>query len=187
MKIEIVRYDLRWKARFEEEKKSILSKLGAIAKKVHHIGSTSVDGLAAKPIIDMMLEVSSLECLDEVSPKLESLGYEVMGAFGIEGRRYFRKGGEDRTHQIHAFKAGDANVFRHLAFRDYLKSHPAVRSAYQRLKIEVAQACENDIDRYCEGKDAFIKLYESKALEWIREQMKEPPSSRDARTSAAER
>ncbi|MFD3262223.1 GrpB family protein [Paenibacillus lentus] len=69
-----------------------------------HIGSTSVPGLKAKPITDILLVVKDIGGLDTFSAQFENLGYEVMGEFGIKGRRYFRKGGDDRTHQIHAFQ-----------------------------------------------------------------------------------
>ncbi len=128
-----------------------------------------MEGLAAKPIIDLMLEVQSVSELDEHNAAFESLGYEVMGEFGIPGRRYFRKGRKLRTHQIHAFKVGSLHVARHLAFCDYLRSHPAVRKAYGQLKLQVARECENDIDRYCDGKDGFVKKHEALALAWAKQ------------------
>jgi GrpB-like predicted nucleotidyltransferase (UPF0157 family) len=93
------------------------------------------------------------------------MGYEAKGEFGIPGRRYFRKGAPQRTHQIHAFKSGDANIERHIAFRDYLKEHPPVLQAYARLKKGLAETCDN-MDSYWDGKAAFIKHYEAKALAW---------------------
>lgn len=98
---------------------------------------------------------------------MQTLGYEAKGEFGISGRRYFIKGGSNRSHQIHAFKTGDENVKRHTAFRDYLEVHPVVMKEYADLKKELAQRCNNDIEQYCNGKDEFIKLYEFKAIEWI--------------------
>jgi GrpB-like predicted nucleotidyltransferase (UPF0157 family) len=90
-----------------------------------------------------------------------------MGEFGIRGRRYYRKGGDNRTHQIHAFEVGDANIDRHIAFRDYLAAHPAIRLEYQNLKIQLAKQFDNDIDQYCAGKDSFVKHHEAKALQWF--------------------
>lgn len=97
---------------------------------------------------------------------LERLGYEVMGEFGIPGRRYFRKGGFNRTHHVHAFKTGDANIHRHLAFRDYLNSFPDVRREYAALKEKLALRFSEGIDGYSDGKDAFVKLHEANALAW---------------------
>jgi GrpB-like predicted nucleotidyltransferase (UPF0157 family) len=118
-------------------------------------------------MIDILLETSSLELLDQVTPTLEALGYEGLGEFGIPGRRYFRKGVVKRTHQIHAFASGDPGLLRHLAFRDYLQSHPKVCREYDHLKRKVAETCQQDIDKYCEGKNDFIQKHEALALEWV--------------------
>ena len=163
MIVEVVPYNENWPKEFEKEKLALYEMLGSVVTKIHHIGSTSVPGLSAKPIIDILMEVESLDVLDSNSDRFESMGYEVKGEFGISGRRYYRKGGQKRTHQIHAFKKNDAHVFRHLAFRDYIKSHPAIMKEYEALKIKLASVCENDIERYCAGKDEFIKFHEAKA------------------------
>ncbi len=167
MKIEVIPYDLSWPAKFAAEKTEIIKSLGQIVVHIHHIGSTAVVGLAAKPIIDIILEVTSLDALDLQSSKLELLGYESKGEFGIPGRRYFPKGKYYRTHQIHAFRESDEHVLRHLAFRDYLIAHPLISSEYADLKKDLAAICHDDIDIYCDGKDDFVKLHEKKAVEWI--------------------
>lgn len=167
MKIAVVQHRSEWKEAFDEERKAILALGIPGIVQVHHIGSTSVAELAAKPVIDIMIEAKSLEGLDRNKEQIESLGYEAMGEFGIAGRRYYRKGGDNRTHQIHAFEAGDSNLLRHIAFRDYIAEHPNVRKEYGDLKIKVASQCDSDIDRYCDGKNDFIKFHQAKALEWI--------------------
>ena len=167
MIVEVVPYRLEWRKDFEIEKEVLIKYFGGHISEIHHIGSTSVIGLAAKPIIDIILEVPSLIKLDSELNVFQVLGYEAMGEFGIRGRRYYRKGGDNRTHQIHAFEVGDANIDRHIAFRDYLAAHPAVRLEYQDLKIQLAKECENDIDQYCTGKDSFVKHHEAKALQWF--------------------
>lgn len=164
MIVEVVPYDPAWPAHFERERHALFEALPAVIGAVHHIGSTSVEGLAAKPIIDMLMEVRSLRELDATAESLAALGYEALGEYGIAGRRYFRKGGMRRTHQIHAFATGDENILRHLAFRDYLISNPDVRVRYAELKIGLAASCNNDIDTYCAGKDAFVKHHEQRAL-----------------------
>ncbi|MER2513400.1 MAG: GrpB family protein [Nitrosomonas ureae] len=170
MKVEIVPYSSNWPVQFEAERSAIRNALGDyIAVAVHHIRSTAVAGLAAKPVINIILEVRSLEALDQSTMNLEYLGYEAMGEFGIQGRRYFRKGGENRTHQIHAFEMGEQNIFRHLAFRDYLNHFPDSRAEYGALKSRLALDFTHDIEAYCDGKDAFIKLHELKAIAWIKE------------------
>jgi GrpB-like predicted nucleotidyltransferase (UPF0157 family) len=131
---------------------------------VHHIGSTAVPGLAAKPIIDIVLEVSDLAALDAHNSQMEEIGYKPRGEFGIPGRRYFQKGGDNRTHHLHAFLRGDPNVVRHIAFRDYLRRHPEVAREYGDLKRRVARTCDNDVERYCDGKDAYVKRVEAMAV-----------------------
>lgn len=168
MKVEVVSYDENWPKLFELEKDILLGKIGHIILAVHHIGSTSIEGLSAKPIIDIILAVGSLNQLDESKRKFEALDYEVMGEYGISRRRYYRKGRYNRTHQIHAYQAGDHHIHRHLAFRDYIKAHPYVKKEYENLKVKIASECENDIERYCYGKDKFVKFYEAKALEWAK-------------------
>ena len=163
--IEIVPYDEAWPSLFMAE----AQRLGQILRDVvaiHHIGSTSVPGLAAKPIIDILLEVNTIGALDAQTQTLSALGYEAKGEFGIAGRRYFAKGGMQRTHQVHAFARGDPNVTRHLAFRDYLRAHPGVASEYADLKRRVAASCQNDIVAYSAGKRAFIQTHEAAALKW---------------------
>jgi len=167
MKVEVVEYNSEWREKFITEKLLLAEYLGDLLTGIHHIGSTSVPGLAAKPIIDIILEVNTLSELDKLTPTMELLGYVAKGEFGIPGRRYFTKGGFNRTHQIHAFESEDPNVNRHIAFRDYLKSHPSVLQKYADLKKQLAKICNNDIDRYCGGKDKFIKHYELKAIAWI--------------------
>lgn len=162
--IEVVPYRPQWPALFEQEAAALRHALGEVAHRIHHIGSTSVPGLAAKPIIDILLEVTSLEALDALNPQMRALGYEPRGEFGIPRRRYFPKGEADRTHQIHAFVTGDEHVVRHLAFREYLRAYPETAKEYGELKKAVALECQNDIERYCDGKDAYVKAVEARAL-----------------------
>ncbi len=134
---------------------------------IYHIGSTAVPGLMAKPVIDIMLSVQSLNILDQQSQKIASLDYEVMGEFGMPGRRYFRKGLIDRTHQIHAFVQEDHNITRHLAFRDYLRNHPDIAAEYGILKKQLAELYPSDIIKYGDGKEDFITIHEKKAMQWF--------------------
>ncbi|ABN62619.1 hypothetical protein A1L58_12970 [Shewanella baltica] len=165
MKVEIVDYNSVWPQKYESEKKLLLSVVGNAIDNIHHIGSTSIEGLAAKPIIDIIIESPSLDILDSCKDQFELLGYEALGEFGMSGRRYYRKGGEQRTYQIHAFVTDDKNVHRHIAFREYLKANPEVLTEYEELKRRVARECNNDISVYCDGKNDFIQEHEAKALE----------------------
>jgi GrpB-like predicted nucleotidyltransferase (UPF0157 family) len=165
--IEVVDYRPSWVDEFSDEKVLLESVLNlANVAAIHHIGSTSVKGLCAKPIIDILVEVKSLEELDKSNNLMKSLGYEVKGEFGIAGRRYFQKGGIQRSHQVHAFLAESPEATRHIAFRDYLIAFPEIALQYGNLKREGASICNNDISVYYTHKDSFIKEHEANALRW---------------------
>ena len=103
MFIRVVPYDPFWEVEYENESQKIKNILKDILVEVYHIGSTAVKGLAAKSIIDIMPVVTNISLVDKHNKEFVAIGYECMGEFGIEGRRYFRKGGDNRTHQIHMF------------------------------------------------------------------------------------
>jgi GrpB-like predicted nucleotidyltransferase (UPF0157 family) len=170
--IRVVSHDPAWAAMYEDAAGRIMAAAGSAAVRVHHIGSTAIPRTTAKPIIDMLLEVVSLEALDGESSMLEALGYEAMGELGIPGRRYFRLDDSDgvRTHQVHAFEAGVPNVVRHLAFRDYMRAHPLAAREYGTLKQRLANAYPHDMAAYMDGKDAFVKEHERRALLWAASQ-----------------
>ena len=170
--IVVVPYDPAWPERFQREAVAIKALLGDNLLELHHIGSTSVPGLQAKPVIDMLAVVRSLEDTERCYPGFEALGYECMGEFGIPGRRFFKKGGDQRTHHIHMFTpASDLDIRRHLAVRDYLRCHPEEAAAYGALKEQVAQAYPYDNEGYCDGKDAYVQALERRALAWQTEQV----------------
>lgn len=163
--ITVVDYDPLWVKKYEEESLLIKDILSNNCIAIYHIGSTSVPELAAKPIIDIMAAVRSLEKVDCVAEEFSKIGYEYLGEFGIEGRRYLRKGGDERTHQIHIFQMNDwNNIGRHLAFRNYMRTHEKERTSYAKLKIDLAQKFPYDIDGYCDGKENFVREIEKLAL-----------------------
>lgn len=168
-KITVVPHDPAWKSKFQEESGHISRALSENVLAIHHIGSTAIPGIHAKPIIDILLLVADINLLDEQSPAMERLGYEAMGEYGIKGRRYFRK--EDalgnRTHHVHAFERDNPEYERHLAFRDYMIAHPEEAQQYSLLKQELAQVHPEDIEAYMDGKDPFIKEHEAKAIDWM--------------------
>lgn len=170
MFVQVVPYRPQWPELYRQEAEKIRHILGNQLDSIHHIGSTSVPGLAAKPIIDMLPVVYRIEAVDAFDIEFEALGYEVMGEFGIPGRRYFRKGAETPTYHIHIFQKSDAhNIGRHLAVRDYLRTHQADAAAYASLKLQLAAQFPWDIEAYCDGKDAFVKELEQKALAWMQQ------------------
>jgi GrpB-like predicted nucleotidyltransferase (UPF0157 family) len=165
--VNVVDYDLNWPDSFAIEKKLLANVIGINAVSIEHIGSTAVAGLAAKPVIDILVEVTSLSDLDASSNGIAALDYIVKGESGISGRRYFQKGGNQRSHHVHAFQTGDLNLIRHRAFKEYLIAHPRVSSEYGQIKKEAVLNCGNNINVYMTLKNEFIKKFEKLAVEWF--------------------
>lgn len=165
--ITVSKFNSMWDKQFDNEKELIKTILADNVAEIYHIGSTAVKGLSAKPIIDIMAVVYNLSEADFIAGEFEKIGYEYLGEFGISGRRYLRKGGDERTHHIHIFQYGDKfNIERHLAVRDYLRTHPNEARQYGELKERLAALFPYDIDGYCEGKEQFVKKLERDAVVW---------------------
>lgn len=176
--IVLVPHDPRWSNAFEQEAELIRRALSGVSIEVHHIGSTAIPGIAAKPVIDMIGVAASVDVLDENAHRLVAIGYEAMGEYGIAGRRYFRKDSRDgaRTHQLHAFATGSPDIQRHIDFRDYMRAFPDAAAAYEQLKLALARRSGPDIVRYADAKTDFVRDIERRAAAW-----------RSARTDANDR
>jgi GrpB-like predicted nucleotidyltransferase (UPF0157 family) len=162
----VVDYDPTWPEAYGAEIARIRTVLGDQILHAHHIGSTAVPGLAAKPVIDILFEVRDLAQLDARDGEMRSIGYEPRGEFGVLGRRYYPKGGDERTHHVHAFAVGDPRIAEHLAFRDYLRVHPDTASDYARVKREAATNHRHDPDGYFAFKQETVSRILSDALVW---------------------
>lgn len=157
--IVIVDYDPDWQARFEAEKKVIFDALGGSLVALEHIGSTSVAGLGAKPIIDMLAGIRQLADAVACIPTLQRLGYEYVPQFEAEfpERRFFRRGAPDaRTYHLHMVEVGSDFWERHLLFRDYLRSYPEIAQDYEVLKRRLADLYGADRESYTKAKTDFI-------------------------------
>lgn len=165
-KVGVVEHTKDWKRLFEEEAKLIREIFASEIVAIHHIGSTSVAGLAAKPIIDILPVVRDIEKIETYNNQMIALGYTPKGEYGLPGRRYFQKGGDNRTHHVHMYEAGNDEIERHLAFRDYLRQHPQAVKEYGALKVELAKRFPYDISAYIDGKDSFVSEMEQKAIRW---------------------
>ena len=143
--------------------------LGPALVTVHHIGSTAVPGLAAKPIIDLMPLVTDLAGLDRERSRVEALGYKWHGELGIPERRYCTLNDVNGTRivQLHFFEADSSQVKRHIAFRDYLRAHPETAGAYETEKRRARDLHPNDPNAYCDEKAGWIKKTEALALVWF--------------------
>jgi len=167
MSVVVVPHDPRWSVAFDREARLIKHALpNPIA--LHHIGSTAIPTILAKPIIDLLGVVADLEALDHQSGAMQTLGYEVMGAFGIEGRRYYRKinAAGVRTHHLHVYGDDSPHIARHLAFRDYLRAHDDVAAQYSSLKARLTAQNNVSWEHYMDGKDPFIARTEVDAIQW---------------------
>jgi GrpB-like predicted nucleotidyltransferase (UPF0157 family) len=164
-------YSPEWPEEFAREAERLRQLLGDEMVVVHHFGSTSVPGLAAKAIIDMLPLVRDIRVIDDYTKKLEEAGYHAWGEYGLSGRRFFtRDDGEQRTHNIHFYQWDNPEVARHLAFCAYLRSHPQERAEYEALKRAVYARHPADIQAYNNGKNDWIKHLEPIALDWYRSQ-----------------
>ena len=158
-KVKVVKHNPEWQNLFKEESQSIIKTLKENIVAIHHIGSTAIPGIYAKPIIDLLVEVNQIDLIDRRNRDMERLGYQAMGEFGIADRRYFRKDDASgtRTHHVHIFEINSPQIKRHLAFRDYMIAHPAEAEQYSDLKRKLAKQFPEDIESYMDGKDEFIK------------------------------
>jgi GrpB-like predicted nucleotidyltransferase (UPF0157 family) len=148
--IVICPYDPEWAVRFTEERRKILEALGPAARAVHHVGSTSVEGLAAKPIVDIIVEMDEPDEATFLAP-LERAGYELRVR---EPDHWMLR---TPAHDVHVHIWVDADdVRRHLVFRDRLRTSPADRAAYEALKIELAEQEWEDMNDYADAKSAFF-------------------------------
>jgi GrpB-like predicted nucleotidyltransferase (UPF0157 family) len=162
-------YDPAWPRLAAQEAARIADVLGEELIAIHHIGSTAIPGIKAKPILDLLGVVRSLRFLDQDPGVLDPLDYRPRGEMGIPGRRYFSKSANGpRTHHAHFFQIGDSNIDRHLNFRDYLVAHPAVAREYERLKESLAAKFPMDSPAYSNAKTEFVQEIERTAAEWRR-------------------
>jgi GrpB-like predicted nucleotidyltransferase (UPF0157 family) len=157
--IEILDYDASWPQRFAAEREAMVAALGEAMDGVagiEHVGSTSVSGCAAKPVIDIMVGVRALAQGVRCITPIVSLGYDCVGEYGIPGRIYFRKG-RPRTHHVHLVEQGSDFWSRHLAFRDALRARPELVERYSALKRELAARFGSDRVGYTEAKTPFVE------------------------------
>ncbi len=160
--IQVVPYDPNWPKMFEVEAELIRERMGENCISIHHIGSTSVADLPAKPVIDMLVVVKDIRKVDQANQLMEEIGYEAKGENGMAFRRFFQKGNPVRTHHIHAYEEGDPEIDRYLKFRNWLRMHKEDAEKYASLKKELAARFPSDILKYVSGKSAFVEGIDEK-------------------------
>jgi GrpB-like predicted nucleotidyltransferase (UPF0157 family) len=160
----IKEYDPQWPILFEELRVKFSELLGNMVSAVEHVGSTSVLGLAAKPIIDLDVLLASVAYLPETIRRLATLGYEHEGDLGITGREAFSTPSNLFAHHLYVCLPNYEEFRRHILLRNYLRSHPAEVSAYSNLKWDLFARVGNDRAAYMQGKHDFVKQLVQRAI-----------------------
>ena len=161
--IRIVAYQNTWPELFELEAEALRTSIGPLALRIEHVGSTAVPGLMAKPVIDTQVSVASLVPMASFLTALEPLGYAhiALGEFDKVYPFFAKPAQWPSTHHVHLCEAGGEQEARHLAFRDYLRAHPAACEQYLQLKLQLAAANDGATlewrERYSLGKTAFVE------------------------------
>lgn len=163
-KVQVVDYDPAWPALYAREERRIRAALGETALRVEHAGSTSVPGLAAKPIIDIVLVVPDSSDEQAYLPRLEAAGYvlRIREPDWFEHRMF---NGPDTRVNLHVFSAGCPEIDRMLLFRDWLRGNDADRELYQRSKRELAAQDWKYIQQYADAKTAVVNEIVARASE----------------------
>lgn len=167
-KVIVLPYDPAWKDAFEEIKGEIEAALGDLILGVEHVGSTAVEGLSAKPCIDVDVVIQDYSVFAEVVRRLEAIGYSHEGDLGIRDREAFRYSDKPHLlkHHLYVCPRDSRELHRHLTFRDFLRSHPEAAKQYGRVKERAAQLFPEDMDQYIAYKSPCIaRLYEQCGLE----------------------
>lgn len=167
IKVELEPHDPRWIGMALVEGERLKSALGDNLLIVHHVGSTSIPDIHAKPVIDLMPVVASLDRLDAAQAEIEALGYRWWGEFGLPGRRYCNLDDPatgKRRIQLHCYQNGNREIARHLAFRDYLRLHPEIAAQYEAEKMRCRNLNPDDSHAYSECKSDWIRRVEAKAM-----------------------
>lgn len=160
--VTVQKYSTQWKQDFEAIKAELEAALGELALRIEHVGSTSVEGLSAKPIIDIDVVITDENILGDVISALAKIGYHHEGNLGIEGREAFKYGHKEhlKKHHLYVCTQNSPELKRHISFRDHLRSHPEAVREYSRIKEEGAALYPDDMDKYIAYKSPFIeKIY----------------------------
>lgn len=171
MPVVLLAHDPRWAEAALREADRFAQQLppGALVT-VHHIGSTSIPGICAKPILDLLPVVTTHEAIDGARAALERADYAWWGEYGLEGRRFFTRdaGPGERVCNVHVYERGAPAIARHLAFRDYVRAHREVALAYDAEKRRARALHPDDSFAYTDEKAAFVRRVEADALRWAR-------------------
>ena len=164
-RIEVVPHRPEWIDLYRQEQAAMIKACAGVVQVVEHIGSTAVHGLVAKPVLDLMPGLAALSDGTRLVAPMAALGYVCRGEYGIPGRLYFEKRRQGwQVAHAHAFEIGSRLWLRHLAFRDYLHTHPDTTREYAELKLRLAQQHAGDREAYTDAKAAFIEDVIARAI-----------------------
>lgn len=153
----VVEYDPEWPLVFKRLRSRLAESLGALPVSIEHVGSTSIPGAAAKPIIDVDVVIPSVDDLGRTIELLAKAGYRHAGDLGIPGREAFESPAGLPAHHLYVVARGSSELSRHVLFRDYLRAHPEAVERYSALKRRLAARHRDDREAYTEGKTAFVE------------------------------
>ena len=165
--VELVPYDPKWVDAARERAAQLHSALGPLLVEVHHVGPTSIPGILAKPIIDLIPEVASIRQLDAQREVVGARGYEWWGEFGLAGRRYctlIDATSGKRLVQLHCYETGSLEITRHIAFRDYLRRRPELAAEYEAVKRRCREQHPENSHDYTDCKSDWIRRVQAEAM-----------------------
>jgi GrpB-like predicted nucleotidyltransferase (UPF0157 family) len=165
-RIKVLPADPGWPVEFEKIAAMIYGYIGDQIIGIEHVGSTAVPGLAAKPVIDLDVVIEDMSRLPAIIKHLDLAGFDYEGNLGVEGREAFRRRFKDgfMTYHMYVCPKDGKGYLEHIAFRDYLRSHPDEASEYEHIKKDLAIRYPDDIDRYLNGKRNFVNMVLDKTL-----------------------
>ncbi|WOI53840.1 GrpB family protein [Parvularcula sp. LCG005] len=171
----LVPHDPHWAALFEGEAETLSGRLGPTLVQAHHIGSTAIPLIPAKPVIDILLEVTSVMAVDRHARDFTAMGYEVRGEYGIRRRRYFSKraGANYPGFHVHAYQVGDPEILRHVAFCRYLQMKPEIAAEYAELKSTLCDADGVLFANFQDEKKPWVDEMAQKALRFLTQEIGE--------------
>ena len=173
--VELVPHNPDWSLQANQETNRIREGISFPIIGIYHIGSTSVPGLKAKPILDFVMEVESLDDVLQGMAAFKALGYHCMGEFGIPGRQFFTRDTDgERTHHLHVFQTGHPDIERHTVFRDFLRANPDAAREYEKLKEKLAKRFPKSSGNYTAAKSDFILSMDEVARYWLEQNGYQP-------------
>ncbi|MBB5645328.1 GrpB family protein [Pedobacter cryoconitis] len=172
MKIKVEQYNPLWKESFNQIKVELSEVMASLNPQIEHIGGTAVEGLSAKSIIDILIGVDDIDELNIIPALLMDKGYVYYENYNedMPYRRFFVNltSSPLRSAHIHVLQLNSVHWIRHIAFRDYLRTYPGIKTEYQLLKEKLSQQEWKDGNDYNEGKNSFLKNEERKAIKWYK-------------------